>query len=253
MKKILQILFALILILILTYITFINTSATIQNDLISKAKTLLKDNNITDIGVDIEGEGLNIKRVLILTGSVSTYKEKVKVEILTQNIEGVTTIKNKITISPRVERVQNSLESVIVVPNKVKLKPSSSNKPTLTPALKPTVQPTTIQPISKLTAKPVSTPTLVVEKVQKVSVENQTPKDIKKVEVSTPIPMATPMPIPTESIADTNETKISIPTVVSVPKVIQNNISVPVAIKAVIAPLAIEAVEAVELKTKGVE
>ncbi len=231
MKKILQILFALILVLILTYIAFINTFATIQNDLISKAKTLLKDNNITDISVDIEGEGLNIKRVLILTGTVSTYKEKVKVEILTQNIEGVTKIKNQITLSPRVERVQNSLESETVVPNKAKLiTPLSPIKPTLTPDLKSTV-----------------------EKIQKISVENQMPKDtkdIKKVEVSTPMATPMPVPVPTESIADTNKTKISIPTVVSVPKVIQNNISVPVAIKAVLAPVAIEAVE---FKTKGVE
>ncbi len=239
MKKILLILFALILILILTYITFLNTSTTIQNDLISKAKMILKDNNITDIGVEIEGEGLNIKRVLILTGSVSTYKKKVQLEILTQNIEGVTAIKNRITIAPIVKPMQNFLESVIVIPKNVKLKkPSSFIKPTLRPTFVP---------------EPVYTPTLVVEKVQKIGLENQTPKeikDIKKVEVSTPTPTITSS---TESIADTSKSKINIPMVVSVPKVIKSNISVPVAVKAVLAPVAIEAVKAVELKTKGVE
>ena len=229
MKKILQILFALILILILTYIAFINTSTTIQKDLISKAKTILKDNNITDIGVEIEGEGLNIKRVLILTGSVSTYKEKVQVEILTQNIEGVGAIKNRITLAHRVKPMQNFLESVVVVPNKVKLekKTPPPSKPISTPTLRPTSTP-----------EPVSKPTLVVEKIQKI-----------RVEVSTPTPTA----MPTESIDDTNKSKINIPTVVSVPKIIKNNISVPVAVKAVSAPIAIEAIEAVELKIKGVE
>ena len=225
MKKILQILFALILILILTYIAFINTSTTIQKDLISKAKTILKDNNRTDIGVEMEGKGLNIKRVLILTGSVSTYKEKVQVEILTQNIEGVGAVKNQITLTPRVKPVQNFLESVVVVPNEVKLekKTPPPSKPISTPTLRPTSTP-----------EPISKPTLVVEKVQKI-----------RVEVSTPMP--------TESIDDTNKSKINIPTVVSVPKVIKNNVSVPVAVKAVSAPIAIEAIEAVELKTKGVE
>lgn len=216
MKKILQILFALILILILTYITFINTSTTIQNNLISKAKILLKDNNITGINIKIEGEGLKIQRVLVLTGSVSTYKKKIDIGSLTQNIEGVVGVNNQITIVSKVVQVQ-------VAPT-----------PIPTPIFTPT-------PTAKVTITSKQTIAPVVINIKPTFTPLSTPVVFTKTTVESTITIPTHNEV-TEPIT---EPIINIPTVATVPKVIQNSINVPIPIKPVAVPIPI--------KTEGVK
>ena len=216
MKKILQILFALILILILTYITFINTSTTIQNNLISKAKILLKDNNITGINIKIEGEGLKIQRVLVLTGSVSTYKKKIDIGSLTQNIEGVVGVNNQITIVSKVVQVQ-------VAPT-----------PIPTPIFTPT-------PTAKVTITSKQTIAPVVINIKPTFTPLSTPVVFTKTTVESTITIPTHNEV-TEPIT---EPIINIPTVATVPKVIQNRINVPIPIKPVAVPIPI--------KTEGVK
>jgi hypothetical protein len=207
MKKILQILFALILILILTYITFINTFTTIQNNLISKAKILLKDNNITGINIKIEGEGLKMQRVLVLTGSVSTYKKKIDIGSLTQNIDGVVGVNNQITIVSKVVQVQ-------VAPT-----PIPTAKVTITS--KQTIAPVVIN--IKPTFTPLSTPVVFTKTTVESTITIPTHNEITE-------------PI-TEPII---EPIIDIPTVATVPKVIQNSINVPIPIKPVAVPIPIK-------------
>jgi hypothetical protein len=216
MKKILQILFALILILILTYITFINTFTTIQNNLISKAKILLKDNNITGINIKIEGEGLKIQRVLVLTGSVSTYKKKIDIGSLTQNIDGVVGVNNQITIVSKVVQVQ-------VAPT-----------PIPTPIFTPT-------PTAKVTITSKQTIAPVVINIKPTFTPLSTPVVFTKTTVESTITIPTHNEV-TEPIT---EPIINIPTVATVPKVIQNSINVPIPIKPVAVPIPI--------KTEGVK
>jgi hypothetical protein len=220
MKKILQILFALILILILTYITFINTSTTIQNNLISKAKILLKDNNITGINIKIEGEGLKMQRVLVLTGSVSTYKKKIDIGSLTQNIEGVLGVNNQITIVSKGVQVQ--------------VAPTPTPTPTLTPIFTPT-------PTAKVTITPKQTIAPVIINIKPTFTPISTPVVSTKTTVESIITIPTHNEI-TEPIT---EPIIDIPTVATVPKVIQNSINVPIPIKPVAVPIPI--------KTEGVK
>ncbi|HIC77855.1 MAG TPA: hypothetical protein EYP02_01615, partial [Sulfurovum sp.] len=104
MKKSLQILLGLILILILAYLCFIRVSSNIKNDLISKTELIYKENNITGVTVEIEGEDLSMRRVLVLTGTISSYKKKVDAEIFAKNIDGVLSVKNSIVIDIAVDR-----------------------------------------------------------------------------------------------------------------------------------------------------
>ena len=130
MKKSLQILLGLTLILILAYLCFIRVSSNIKNDLISKTELIYKENNITGVTVEIEGENLSMRRVLVLTGTISSYKKKVDAEIFAKNIDGVLSVKNSIIIDLAVDKKPKPTMVYIKEPVEVIVTPTPTNKPT---------------------------------------------------------------------------------------------------------------------------
>lgn len=130
MKKSLQILLGLTLILILAYLCFIRVSSNIKNDLISKTELIYKENNITGVTVEIEGEDLSMRRVLVLTGTISSYKKKVDAEIFAKNIDGVLSVKNSIIIDLAVDKKPKPTMVYIKEPVEVIVTPTPTNKPT---------------------------------------------------------------------------------------------------------------------------
>lgn len=101
MKKLLQIVFGLILILVLAYLSFLEVSSKIKDDLLEKTKTRLSDKGIVDVEASIDGTGLGMSRTLVLTGTAGTEKEKKRVSSLVEGLEGVGAVINNLVIKPR--------------------------------------------------------------------------------------------------------------------------------------------------------
>lgn len=188
MKKSLQILLGLILILILAYLCFIRVSSNIKNDLISKTELIYKENNITGVTVEIEGEDLSMRRVLVLTGTISSYKKKVDAEIFAKNIDGVLSVKNSIVIDIAVDRKPKPTIVYIKEPEEVIVTPIETAKPIPTPKNTPTIKPTN---------KPTE---IIIKSTPKASVEGK---------IDIPIPIDAPIAI---------KNTVNIPTPVDVPK-----------------------------------
>ena len=119
MTKSLQILLGLVLILILAYVAFLDVSAKIKNDLLTKAKVIFTENNIKELKVAMQGEGLSMSRTLVLTGRAISELERSRIVTLTQNIEGVCSIANKIELYPTVPKTPlvPEVPEVIAVPS----------------------------------------------------------------------------------------------------------------------------------------
>lgn len=192
MKKSLQILLGLILILILAYLCFIRVSSNIKNDLISKTELIYKENNITGVTVEIEGEDLSMRRVLVLTGTISSYKKKVDAEIFAKNIDGVLSVKNSIVIDIAVDRKPKPTIVYIKEPVEV----------IVTPTPTPTNKPTEI--IIK------STPKASVEGKIDIPIPIDAPIAIKNtVNIPTPVDVPkTPIAIQSAIIEENEETKL---------------------------------------------
>jgi len=192
MKKSLQILLGLILILILAYLCFIRVSSNIKNDLISKTELIYKENNITGVTVEIEGENLSMRRVLVLTGTISSYKKKVDAEIFAKNIDGVLSVKNSIVIDIAVDRKPKPTIVYIKEPVEV----------IVTPTPTPTNKPTEI--IIK------STPKASVEGKIDIPIPINAPIAIKNtVNIPTPVDVPkTPIAIQSAIIEENEETKL---------------------------------------------
>lgn len=194
MKKSLQILLGLILILILAYLCFIRVSSNIKNDLISKTELIYKENNITGVTVEIEGEDLSMRRVLVLTGTISSYKKKVDAEIFAKNIDGVLSVKNSIVIDIAVDRKPKPTIVYIKEPVEVIVTPT----PTPTPTNKPT----------EIIIK--STPKASVEGKIDIPIPIDAPIAIKNtVNIPTPVDVPkTPIAIQSAIIEENEETKL---------------------------------------------
>lgn len=192
MKKSLQILLGLTLILILAYLCFIRVSSNIKNDLISKTELIYKENNITGVTVEIEGENLSMRRVLVLTGTISSYKKKVDAEIFAKNIDGVLSVKNSIVIDIAVDRKPKPTIVYIKEPEEV----------IVTPTPTPTNKPTEI--IIK------STPKASVEGKIDIPIPIDAPIAIKNtVNIPTPVDVPkTPIAIQSAIIEENEETKL---------------------------------------------
>ncbi|CAA6817402.1 MAG: Unknown protein [uncultured Sulfurovum sp.] len=98
MKRILQILLGFVLILVLAYLSFLEVSEKIKEDLLAKTKIGLTAKGIVGISAEVEGEGLALTRTIILRGSVDSKEERRKIALLVNEIEGVLNVENKISV-----------------------------------------------------------------------------------------------------------------------------------------------------------
>ena len=114
MKKLLQILFGLLLTLILAYMAFLDVSNKIKDDLLRKTNAMLSETNVRGVTANIEGENLSISRTMVLTGTVISEVERVRIGTLTKNIEGVCHVDNQIEIEAIVAKEPSVIEIPIV-------------------------------------------------------------------------------------------------------------------------------------------
>ena len=194
MTKSLQILLGLVLILILAYVAFLDVSAKIKNDLLTKAKVIFTENNIKELKVAMQGEGLSMSRTLVLTGRAISELERSRIVTLTQNIEGVCSVANKIELYPTVPKTPlvPEVPEVIAVPSvKISSKKSIAKEipkkelmveTLLTkesiPLVSPTKSETKIPPVPVAVSKSIVVPTPVkaidapeVIKIEKIKLE----------------------------------------------------------------------------------
>jgi hypothetical protein len=163
MKKSLQILFGLLLILVLAYVAFLDVSTKIKDDLLTKTEVMFSENNVRGVTAKMNGEGLSLSRTLVLTGTAISDVERVRIGILAENIEGVSNIANEIKLYPVVPKVP----TVPVVPTVIKtpvvkpLKPIVAKKTPQTDVLKKKIVETLV-PSEKMTTKLPTVPTVPI-------------------------------------------------------------------------------------------
>jgi outer membrane protein OmpA-like peptidoglycan-associated protein/osmotically-inducible protein OsmY len=98
MKKILLIILGLIAIIALSYGCFFMKKDLIKEDLLSKAQSTYKINQMDWVHPTIKGENLEITRVLQLSGNAPSQEAKDEAEKVASTIEGLNGIDNQITI-----------------------------------------------------------------------------------------------------------------------------------------------------------
>ena len=204
MKKSLQILFGLLLVLVLAYVAFLDVSTKIKDDLLTKTKIIFNKNNIKDVTVKLEGEGLSLSRSLVLTGTAISEIERVRIVALIKDIEGVKSVENLIELYP----VVPTAPTVPVVPSVPKV-------PTVikVPLVKTSPTPKT--------AKSTLTETEVSKRAEKKAVIETL---VEKKEDVTSSVSASPLVSNLPLVPKVESSNIIVPTpvqVISVPKVIE--------------------------------
>ncbi|CAA6799308.1 MAG: Unknown protein [uncultured Sulfurovum sp.] len=227
MKKILQILLGFLLILVLAYFSFLEISGKIKDDLLSKTKNKLIDKGIVGINAEVEGEGLALRRTVVLTGTVGSEKEKSKIVSFMEELEGVGSVNNKILVEARVYGIPNVVEVPVV--KKVKA----------------------VVPVAKVAVKSV------------VLAEKNEVNATKTAEVLPSVPAVKAVTEPISVIEVKRQETVPSQVVVKVPTVpvvAENIIEVPKVIEVITVPIPVEAEKAIvheevkkNIKTQGVE
>ena len=224
MKKSLQILLGLVLILVLAYVAFLDVSTKIKDDLLTKTKVMFSENNVKHVTTNMQGEGLSLSRTLVLTGTAISDVERVRIVTLTENIEGVCSIDNQIKLHP-------------VVPKAPKV-PLAPNIPTV---VKVPVVKTSTEPVI---AKSIPKEVLVIKSTEKKDivepvVEEKEPTSLVSATSNT-------VKIPLVPVLE-NTISVSSTKVPTVPTVKNNSIVVPVPVTAINAPNVIK-IEKIKLE-----
>ncbi|CAA6818660.1 MAG: Unknown protein [uncultured Sulfurovum sp.] len=248
MKKVLQILLGLLLILVLAWLSFSEVSSKIKNDLLSKTEAKLSDKGIVGINAEIEGEGIALTRTVILRGTVVSEKEKIGIASLVEELEGVASVNNQLIVQKPVKKVVKVLHPVV--------------KKTIDPVvvvenLEGEINKTAVLPIKEVTT--IAEPVKVVRDVAKehkpssvkVPLVPMVHQEISKVSSSVVSQKTSNVPTP---IAIQKVSKVPVPVV---PKEVSK---VPTPIAVIKAPIAVEAEKPEEInkenkniKTQGVE
>ncbi len=121
MRRVLLLLFGLLLIGLLAYFCFGGKAQNIKDDLISKTERFYAGENIVGVEVGIKGEDLKQTRILTLSGTVSTEEEREKAEYWAKKVEGIEGVENQIVVKlhvPKkveVETVEAPIERIEVL------------------------------------------------------------------------------------------------------------------------------------------
>ncbi len=214
MNKILQIVLGMLLIFVLAYLSFLEVSNKIEDDLLNKSETKFADKGIVGVTAKLEGEGLSLTRTIILTGKVISEKEKVRISSLIGSIEGVGSVKNQLVVE--------SPHYTISVPT----------------------------PIRPIVVKSVKSIKVVQDKPKIIKKVEVSSSDVVKVsEKKEVIAVTLKETIPKEKKLETP----SVPKVTTVvPSVTQSTVSVPVPIQVTTVPVVIETEEETKnINSKG--
>ncbi len=108
MKKIVLIILGLIAIIALSYGCFFMKKDQIKEDLLLKAQSTYKINGMNWVHPTIQGENLEVTRILQLNGNAPSQEAKDEAEKIASTIEGLSGIDNKISVPVKVrETIQN--------------------------------------------------------------------------------------------------------------------------------------------------
>ena len=229
MRKALLLLSGLILLGLLSYIGYIDKSPTIKNDLISKTDNAYKDKNISGIKVSVKGQDLAMTRVLVLTGSVLTEEKRSEAGDIANSIKGVKYIDNQITImeEKKIEEKKVVVKKEVIIEKKINIEKEVVVKEEVIIKKETIVEPKVI-----IEKKPIENISIEKENIKKEIIEKKIIENIEKKDIKTIIPVAV------------------------APIAIPKTVEVPIPVKAVTAPVAIQLEEQskeIPSNTKGVE
>jgi len=116
MKRWLILALGTLLILLLSYFTFLNKQESITHNLLSQAQIIKKNPAFKNLYVKLKGEGFTLTRELMLLGSVSSKENQALASKLFQNIKGVTKVNNllKVQVLKPIIKEVGEMESVEV-------------------------------------------------------------------------------------------------------------------------------------------
>ncbi len=133
MKRWLILVLGTLLILILSYITFLNKKESITHELLSQAQIIKKNPAFKDVYIKLKGEGFALTREIMLLGSVSSKEEKDLASNLLQDIKGITKVNNLLkvqTLKPIIKEVEiaNTPKEVLQEEQKVEIATTEISK-----------------------------------------------------------------------------------------------------------------------------
>jgi len=253
-KRLLQILLGLILILVLAYVGFLEVSVKIKDDLPTKAAMKLREKGILHVNAAIEGEGLSISRTLALTGSVASEEERKRAVSVVQKIEGVANVNSYMTV----EKVKETPLKIVSVPKVESIITKAS-------ASIPTTKIATKEEAVKERIKKEALPTQTEKQVEPLAVQEVKENNQSALLVASPVktpsvPVVTQKIVTVEALAikevkENNQSSLLLESPVktpSVPIVMQQVVEVPKPIKSIDVPVVIE-VESQNIKIEGVK
>ena len=98
MKRWLILALSILLILLLSYICFLNKRESISHDLLTQAQVIKKNPAFKDVSLRLKGEGFTLTRELVLLGTVTSKDDQALASNLLQDIQGVTKVNNRIKV-----------------------------------------------------------------------------------------------------------------------------------------------------------
>ncbi len=133
MKRWLILALGTLLILILSYITFLNKKESITHELLSQAQIIKKNPAFKDVYIKLKGEGFALTREIMLLGSVSSEEEKALASNLLKDIKGITKVNNILkvkTLKPIIKEVEiaNTPKEVLQEEQKVDIATTEISK-----------------------------------------------------------------------------------------------------------------------------
>ncbi len=133
MKRWLILALGTLLILILSYITFLNKKESITHELLSQAQIIKKNPAFKDVYIKLKGEGFALTREIMLLGSVSSEDEKALASNLLKDIKGITKVNNILkvkTLKPIIKEVEiaNTPKEVLQEEQKVDIATTEISK-----------------------------------------------------------------------------------------------------------------------------
>ena len=133
MKRWLILALGTLLILILSYITFLNKKESITHELLSQAQIIKKNPAFKDVYIKLKGEGFALTREIMLLGSVSSEEEKALASNLLKDIKGITKVNNLLkvkTLKPIIKEVEiaNTPKEVLQEEQKVDIATTEISK-----------------------------------------------------------------------------------------------------------------------------
>ena len=142
MKRWLILALGTLLILILSYFTFLNKQESITHDLLSQAQIIKKNPAFKNVDIKLKGDGLAVTREIILLGTVTSKEDQALASNLLQDIKGVTKVNNLLevqvpkSIIKEIDEVENIPTETITIQEKTTEDKNSSFESNTTKVIK---------------------------------------------------------------------------------------------------------------------